>query len=186
MSANHKKTEFLFNGKKQVLERGQIICGRHQIGIETGINESKIYRTMAIFEKEQLIEQQKTNLFTLVSIVNYKSYQQNEQQTEQPVNNQRTTSEQPVNTSKELIRTKKNDKKESKEKHLECVLLTKKEHSKLIEKFGSENTDEKILELNDAVMSKGYKYSSHYHTILTWDRKNGSKSEQSRYKKFTG
>lgn len=90
----------------------------------------------------------------------------------------------PGSSNKEI--NKKRNKEKKKEKHLECVLLTKKEHGKLIEKYGQVATDEKILELNDAIMSKGYKYSSHYHTILTWDRKNGPKPDRSNYKKFTG
>lgn len=108
MEANHKDTEFIFNNKKTTLLRGQLICGRHSLERDLGINESKIYRLLTLLENEHLIEQQKTNLYTIVSIVCYNDYQSNEQQIEQPVNNQRTSSEHPVNTSKELIRTNKN------------------------------------------------------------------------------
>lgn len=110
IEANHKETETIFNNEKMVIRRGQLICGRQQLERELGINESKIYRMMVLLEKEQLIEQQKTNRYTIVSIVKYGQYQDIEQQIEQPVNNQRTTSEQPVNTSKELIRMNKNEK----------------------------------------------------------------------------
>ncbi len=58
-----------------------------------------------------------------------------------------------------------------KEQHLELVLLTKAEYKKLTEKFGKSLADEKIEELNDAVGQHGYKYDSHYHTILAWHRK---------------
>lgn len=110
MKANHKDTEFLFNGKKQTLKRGQMICGRKQLSEETYISESKIYRTMEILENEHLIIQQKTNRYTIVSIVNYEEHQENEHQNEQlktdkvniPVNI-------PVNTSKTLKRIKKNN-----------------------------------------------------------------------------
>jgi len=107
MSANYQETEFLFNGKKEILKRGDLMCGRHKLSAELGISENKIYRVLAILEKEQLIEQRKTNLFTIVSILNYNQYQSNEQLNEQPVDNQQTTSRQPVDTSKELRRTKK-------------------------------------------------------------------------------
>jgi biotin carboxyl carrier protein len=107
MEANHKDTEFIFNNKKIILKRGQLICGRTALSMELGISENKIYRMMSLMQNEQLIEQQKTNAFTLVSITSYTEYQDNEQQNEQPVDSHQTASRQPVDTSKELIRTKK-------------------------------------------------------------------------------
>ncbi len=59
----------------------------------------------------------------------------------------------------------------SKEKFLDFVFLTKDEHQKLIKKFGEKLTKEKIVELNMGIGSKGYKYKSHYFTILNWARK---------------
>lgn len=61
-----------------------------------------------------------------------------------------------------------------KETYSECVKLSKDEYSKLTEQFGIEGTNERIKNLNDYVMSKGAKYKSHYHTILNWERKNGT------------
>ncbi len=58
-----------------------------------------------------------------------------------------------------------------KELYLDLIFLTKAEYQKLTEKFGKLLTDELIEELNDAIGSKGYKYKSHYSTILVWRRK---------------
>ena len=55
--------------------------------------------------------------------------------------------------------------------YLEFVKLTKEEHRKLVEKFGEEGTEQRIAALNDYVGSKGKKYTSHYHTILSWERR---------------
>lgn len=109
LKANHKETEFMFNGKKVVLSRGQLITGRKSLVDKHRISESKVFRLLKLFENEHLIEQQKTNRYSIITIVCYNQYQDIEQQIEQPVNNQRTTSEQPVNTSKELIIHYKND-----------------------------------------------------------------------------
>lgn len=109
LKANYKPTEFIFNNKKIILDRGQLLTGRKSLVDKHRISESKVYRLLKTFENEHLIEQQKTNLYSIITIVSYNDYNQSEQQSEQPVNIQRTTSEQPVNTSKELIRTKKND-----------------------------------------------------------------------------
>jgi hypothetical protein len=100
--AGHEGKEIMFNGETQVLKRGQFISGRKSLSEKTGISESKVYRLLEIFEREQLIEQQKTNLFSLISIINYERYQYNEQQDEHPANIQRTTREQRVNTTNTL------------------------------------------------------------------------------------
>ena len=100
LKANHKPNEFWFNGKNTIVKRGQFITGRKTLAIEIGISESKIERILNHFEKsEQQIEQLKTNRNRLITITNYNQYQTTEQQSEQPVNNKRTTSEQPVNTN---------------------------------------------------------------------------------------
>lgn len=63
------------------------------------------------------------------------------------------------------------------------VFLTLEEYQKLTERFGENVTKEKIEILSSGIESKGYKYKSHYATILSWDRKdqrdNGSKQNGS-------
>jgi len=59
-------------------------------------------------------------------------------------------------------------------KHLDFVLLTKKEYLALQERFGS-GLETRLLALNDYIGSKGKKYASHYHTILNWERMEKSK-----------
>lgn len=48
------------------------------------------------------------------------------------------------------------------------VLLTQVEHEKLIAKLGERKTAEYIARLENYIGSKGRKYKSHYHTILSW------------------
>ncbi len=67
---------------------------------------------------------------------------------------------------------KRRDKEETdKQRFLDFVFLTKTEHEKLIRKFGLSGTAKRIEELNNGIGSKGYKYKSHYFTILSWERK---------------
>jgi len=99
--------EEILGGKPIKCKPGQFTTGRKQLSEETGISESKIERILSNFEKiEQQIEQQKTSVNRLISILNWQDYQSIEQQIEQQVNSDRTTSGQRVNTLKEL----KNDK----------------------------------------------------------------------------
>jgi len=53
------------------------------------------------------------------------------------------------------------------------VLLTDEEYQKLITRFKETGTKERIEGLSTAIASKGYKYKSHYATILSWERMNG-------------
>ena len=51
------------------------------------------------------------------------------------------------------------------------VSLSDNEYEKLKEKFGEDGAKERIETLSAAIASKGYKYKSHYATILSWDRR---------------
>ncbi len=100
LSATHKEYTEWFGGKKIALKPGQLIVGRKKIAEVLRVSESKVQRTLKRFEDEHQIEQQTSNANRLITIVSWESYQYSERQTEQPVNSQRTTSEQPVNTYK--------------------------------------------------------------------------------------
>jgi hypothetical protein len=102
LTANWNDREEMLGGKPIICKAGQFTTGRKQLSKETGISESKIERLLTYFEKtEQQIEQRKTNTNRLISILNWDKYQVIEQPTKQRVNNNRTTSEQRVNTLKE-------------------------------------------------------------------------------------
>jgi len=68
-----------------------------------------------------------------------------------------------LNLSKDKISEVKD-----KVKHLDFVFLSDNEFQKLVKRFGEKLTKEKISILNNGIGSKGYKYKSHYHTILSW------------------
>lgn len=67
--------------------------------------------------------------------------------------------------------TQSKKSKGSKEKYGEFqnILLTLEEYQKLIAQFGEVETLNKIETLSQGVESKGYKYKSHYATILKWN-----------------
>ena len=53
------------------------------------------------------------------------------------------------------------------------VNLTDEQYQKLVDRFGATGTTERIEKLSEGIASKGYKYKSHYATILSWARKDG-------------
>jgi len=115
LRARHKEKTIMWNGKDLIIKEGQLITGRKELSMNSGLTESKVYRILNYFEKEQQIEQQKTNKFTLITILNWSKYQSSEQLIEQQMNNKRTTNEQQVNTNK-------NDKKDKNDKNVIKIL----------------------------------------------------------------
>ena len=102
LNATHKEIPALFKGEKITLHPGQLITGRKSMSNKLKISESKIYRIINEYKSEQQIEQQTSNKNSLITILNWNKYQQSEQQNEQQMNNKRTTTEQQLNTNKNV------------------------------------------------------------------------------------
>ncbi|OUS73003.1 hypothetical protein B1748_23635 [Paenibacillus sp. MY03] len=114
LSATHKEYPAMFSGERITLQPGQLITGRKVIADKFKISESKVQRILKSFENEQQIEQQNGNKNRLITVLGWLEYQDGEQQDEQLVNNKRTTTEQQVNTNKN-VKNLENEKKERKE-----------------------------------------------------------------------
>jgi len=111
LEAQHKPYDKVFNGKRITLQPGQLITGRKVIANHLNVSESKVFRVLKFLKSEQQIEQQTSSKSSMITVLNWDTYQVGEQHIEQQVNNNRTTSEQQVNTLQEG----KNDNNEIKE-----------------------------------------------------------------------
>ena len=100
LSVNHQEKTFLHGNQKITLRPGQILTGRKTLSVDTGIQESKVKRLLDMLESEHQIEQQKTNKYSIITVLRWGEYQESEQQNEQQMNNKRTTDEQQMNTNK--------------------------------------------------------------------------------------
>jgi uncharacterized phage protein (TIGR02220 family) len=120
MRASYKDKEMIYNNRKLIIKRGQFIISRKKMAKETGVQESKVERVLKYLKSEQMIEQQNLHTSRLITITNYDKYQSHEQVDEQPVNSQRTASEQPVNT----IKKDKKDKNKNKNKSIVLQIIT--------------------------------------------------------------
>lgn len=109
LNTTHKEYDVLFKGKRITLKKGQLLTGRKSISEKLKIDENKVQRILKTLENEHQIEQQSSNKNRLITIVSWDKYQQDEQQIKQQVNNKRTTTEQQVNTNKN-VKNIKNDK----------------------------------------------------------------------------
>lgn len=96
----------IFGGNEITLNPGQFVTGRKKLSRETGIEESKIQRSLKVFEKCLMIEQQTNSQSRLITVLNWDTYQGSEQQ----MNNKRTANEQQMNTIKESKKEERKNK----------------------------------------------------------------------------
>lgn len=174
LNATHKEIPKMFKGEKIMLQPGQLLTGRKSISEQLRVTESKVQRVLKCFESEQQIEQQTSNKNRLISILSWSDYQTSEQQDEPQMNNKRTTTEQQLNTNKNV----KNEI--NKDLYGETVYLTKVEHDKLIKDFGDKETDYWICRLDEWQKDNPKKKKTdHNKTIRNWkradERKRGEK-----------
>lgn len=178
LMANHSSRKVLFGNETVDLKPGELVTGREELARKCNISSSKVERILKRLKIEHQIEQQTCSKGRLISIQNWKVYQVSEQQNEQQVNNEWTTSEQQVNTNKNdnnikneiIIKKEKNIEKKKKNIYGEFknVLLSDDELEKLKQKFL--DYELRIEKLSGYIASKGDKYKSHYATILNWAR----------------
>lgn len=153
LMASHDNREYFWNGKTIILKSGQLITGRKALSQKTGIDENKIERILKCFKSEQQIEQQTTSTSRLISILNWNKFQQFEHPFEQRTNNERTTSEQRVNTNKEL-------KKGNNDNNEKNGLVNKFTPPELLETIGyffeKESTKDDAEKFHDHYTSNGW------------------------------
>jgi hypothetical protein len=122
-------------------------------------------KAMKYLTKEKMVTKVKTTRGLIITICNYAYYQNPSNYESHSEDHMRATREPqtPAMIEKKL-------KKERKNIYSDFVLLTDDEYQKLLSQFGEEGTKDRIEALNAGIGSKGYKYKSHYHTILSWER----------------
>jgi len=85
--------QFIFNGKQTKLKPGQLVTGAYKLSKITGVPRGTVERILETFKNEEQIEIQKTNKYSIITVVKWKQYQGDEEQNEEQVRNKRGTSE---------------------------------------------------------------------------------------------
>lgn len=75
LEANHSDKKRMFNGSLIEIRRGQTLFGLEAFEAKSGITKKKLRRYLDMLESEGMIGRQKTNKYSLISIVNYDQYQ---------------------------------------------------------------------------------------------------------------
>lgn len=174
LKASHQEHTVIVGHQSVNLLPGQFVFGRKQASRELGQSEQSIRTHLKFLHVvEQNITIQTTNKYSIISIINWGSYQGegdvDGHQSDQPLTSQQPAIDRPLTTNKN---GKNGNKEEIKKRYGDFVQMTDAEHEKLISQFGEKGTKDRIEALNIGIGSKGYKYRSHYHTILAWERKN--------------
>ena len=133
LTANFKAT----NWRGEVLEAGQLIVGTQRLANDLGFSRQQIRTALDKLKSTNEITIKTTNKYSVVTIVNWREYQSNEENSNQQNNqhfNQQITNNQPQ---------RKNDKKNKEDHHLELIQSI------------SHNFTDKIL-MRDRVVNKEY------------------------------
>ncbi len=187
MLTNYKTGHIRPRGILVHINRGQLGWSRERLAKRWGWSRGKVKRFLSELETAGQIEQQKSNVTSLITIINYEQYQTGDTTDRatdgQQTDNRRTTDGQQTDTNNK-------DKKVNKEKNVknkeyispqlgehENVLLTEIEHNKLIEKYGISKISEMIDRLSGYIASTGKRYKSHYATMLNWIRGDTKKAK---------
>ena len=101
LSATHKESSFM----GRTIQRGQVVFGLHKASENTGITPQSIRSCIKRLKSTNEITSQSTNRFTIITIINYDSYQSTENEINKPINKpinkQLTNNQQTTNNIQE-------------------------------------------------------------------------------------
>lgn len=183
LTANHKETKW----QGQIILPGQKITSYENLAAETNLSVKQVRVALDKLKASGAVATKRTNRFTLISVVNWRKYQDegfpDGTQDDKPMaikgqteGKQRATNKNEKNdkNEKNIVISSVEDKqavpaKPQKHRYGEHknVLLTDDEVEKLKAKFGSSYT-EFLDKFSNGLALKGYKYKSHYLRMLKW------------------
>lgn len=157
--ANHTDNFFFKRGIRVDIETGQIGYDLDTLSKRWKWSRGKAERFLQMLEKDGQIVRQKTNVTTLISIVNYKEYQQDSKADDKP--NKKPNNK--ANGNKQELKELKEENIYRQFKHLS---LTLDEFEKLKVNYTKEQIDLILDSIENYAQNK--KYNSLYLTSLNW------------------
>ena len=131
LMANHKENEWEWQGRPYVCKPGQFITSLESIQLKCGkgVSVANIRTALKRFEKYGFLINKSTKLNRLVTICNWDTYQNQENETnKQPIDSQQTANRQP--TTNKNVKNEKNVKNYSAPFSFEQMdILQAKEHN---------------------------------------------------------
>ena len=104
LKASHKDHEQLVGDSIVALKAGELATGRAAISSATGLSEQNIKTAISKLKALGIITSKPTNKYSIISILNWDSYQQDNQQvtSSQPASNQHVTTNKNVKNEKNV------------------------------------------------------------------------------------
>ncbi len=115
---SHKDRDIFMNGQIINIKKGQFVFGRKIASEETGLSEQQIRTCLKHLEKTQNLTIKSTNKYSIITVVNWDTYQQDDEKStststkEQPAINQQSTTDKNV----KHLENDKNKRKKIKKK----------------------------------------------------------------------
>jgi len=128
MNVTHKEIEVYAGLKKIKLYPGQIVCGRKQLARELRISEQSVRTCLYSLQTTGNLTIKPTNKYSIITIVNWNTYQSDEEKitskltNNQPASNQQVTTKQEHKNVNNKILSSSDDEENEKEE----FYLTKK------------------------------------------------------------
>lgn len=112
MSASHKTHKLLVGKQLVEIEPGQLVFGRKAVALELNSTERKIRTSLKLLENAGFLTIRTTNKFSIISVVNWHTYQDDRPANDQQ-SSQQTTSKRPTNDHKQECKAQEEKYKES-------------------------------------------------------------------------
>lgn len=164
LKANHTDQQW----QGTMVKRGQAITGRTQLAKITGLSEQQVRTSLNKLKSTGEITSQTTNRFSVITINNYDTYQEDNQPT-----NKRVTSNQP--TDNQQITTNKNEKNEKNEKNDKNNTVTSEFINSLKSKYPNVDITNEWEKLQDYCKATGKSYKDYQAALRNWVRRESEK-----------
>mgnify|MGYP000879917089 CR=1 FL=1 len=157
LMVNHAENEWEWNGKRVVCRPGQRVTSLDQIAKTAGkgISIQNVRTALNRFERYEFLTNESTKNGRLITICNWDTYQQNENNTNKEDNKELTKASQRANKGLTINNNDKKDKKENNDKK-EDIQLSEKE--KEFNRFNDwiDNNAKYIRKIRDQITFQEY------------------------------
>ena len=165
MMANYKSKKW----RGIIIDRGQVLTGRIKLAASLGISVQNVRTALANLQSTNELTIKSNSQHSIITIVNYNSYQQVTSKVTSELTNDQPTPNQRLTTTKKDNNIKKDKKVNIGE--YKNVRLHEAEYQKLCSDLGKDFTSKMIIRLDEYIEQTGKKYKNHALVIRTWSKK---------------
>jgi len=132
--ASHKQSEWEWKGQKFKIQPGQFVTSLDKIVLKCGegVTEQKVRTALKRLEKYEFLTNESTKTGRLITIVNWRLYQDNEEEPNKDSNSQLTITQQTPNKQLTPIKNDKNNKNERMKENIKDIAQEYTDDSELI------------------------------------------------------